>query len=65
LDIKIFLSDPGSCVRQATLVFSCKIVSIAEVNCRFIDKHPCLGSILNVFHTKIYRPYPQMLLRQR
>jgi hypothetical protein len=25
--------------------------------CRFIDIHPCFGSISNVFHNKIYRHY--------
>ena len=29
--------------------FPAKLFSIAEVNCRFIDAHLCLGSILNVF----------------
>jgi hypothetical protein len=33
--------------------FSHKLFSIAEVNSRFIDIHPCLGNILNVFHNKI------------
>ena len=32
--------------------FPAKLFSI-EVNCRFIDIHPCLGSILNVFHNKL------------
>jgi hypothetical protein len=33
--------------------FLAKLFSIAEVNSRFIDIHPCLGSILNVFHKHI------------
>ena len=32
--------------------------SIAKGSCRLIDIHPCLGSILNVFHNIINRPYP-------
>jgi hypothetical protein len=35
-------------------VFPQKLFSIVEVNCRFIDIHPCLGSILNAFHNKLY-----------
>ena len=38
--------------------FPAKLFSIAEVNCRFIDMHPSLHSIINVFHNKIYRPFP-------
>ena len=33
--------------------FPTKLFSIAEENCRFIDIHSCLGSILNVFHNKM------------
>jgi hypothetical protein len=33
--------------------FSLNFFSIAKVNIRFIHMHPCLGSILNVFHNKI------------
>ena len=44
---RIVLSYPGS--RQHDR-FPTKLFSIAEVNCRFIDIHPCLSSILNVFH---------------
>ena len=33
--------------------FPANFVSIAEVNIQFIHMHPCLGSILNVFHNKI------------
>jgi hypothetical protein len=29
------------------------LFSVGEVNCRFIDIHPCIGSILIVFHNKI------------
>ena len=32
-----------------------KFFSIAEVNSRFIDIHPCFGSILNICHNKIQR----------
>jgi hypothetical protein len=28
------------------------LFSISEVNCQFIDIHPSLSSILNVFHKK-------------
>jgi len=35
-------------------VFSQKVFSIVEVNCQFIDMLPCLGSILNAFHNKLY-----------
>jgi hypothetical protein len=45
-------------------LFPTKLLFIVEVNCRFIDTHPCLDSILNVFHNKIYKPYPLMLLQQ-
>jgi hypothetical protein len=31
------------------------LVPIAEGNIRFIHMHPCLGSVLNVFHNKIQR----------
>ena len=48
-----FLSYPGSWVRQATLLYSRKFIFIVELNCRFIGMHPCLGSILKVFHNKI------------
>ena len=34
------------------MVFPAKLFSIGKVNCGFIDIHPCLGSILNVFHNK-------------
>ena len=37
-----------------TCFFPTNIFSIV-VNCRFIDIHPCLGSISNVFDNKIYR----------
>ena len=33
--------------------FPAKLFSVGEVNCRFIDIHPCIGSILIVFHNKI------------
>jgi hypothetical protein len=33
--------------------FPANFVSITEVNSRFIHIHPCLGSILNVFHNKM------------
>jgi hypothetical protein len=29
-----------------------KLLSSIELNCRFIDMHPCLRSILDVFHNK-------------
>ena len=32
--------------------FPAKLFSVDEVNCRFIDIHPCIGSILIVFHNK-------------
>jgi hypothetical protein len=35
-------------------LFLAKLFSIVEVNCRFINIHPCLGSIFNVFHNKKY-----------
>ena len=41
---------------QATRALSRKI-SIIEVSCLVIDMHPCLGSILNVSHNNISRPY--------
>ena len=37
--------------------------SIAEINCRFIDIHPCIGSILNAFHNQIYKPYPLQMYK--
>ena len=33
--------------------FPAKLFSVGEVNCRFIHIHPCIGSILIVFHNKI------------
>ena len=41
---------------QATRALSPNI-SIIEVSCLFIDMHSCLGSILNVSHNTISRPY--------
>ena len=63
---KIFLSYPGSWLRQAIHAFSHKIVFLVEVYCPFIDIHWCLGSILNVlvFHNKIYKQSLYMLLQQ-
>ena len=52
---KIFLSFPSSWLRQATGVFYQNLFSISEVNCQFIDMHPCLGSIFNVFQNKVSR----------
>jgi hypothetical protein len=37
-----------------TRFFPGKLFSIIEVNCRFIDIHPCLSSILNVLYNRIY-----------
>ena len=37
--------------------FSRKVVFLAKVNCRFIDIRPCLGSIFNVCHNKVFYKY--------
>ena len=44
--------------------FPVKLFSIAEWNCRLIEIHLCLGSLLNVFHNQIYISI-LMLVQQR
>ena len=38
-------------------MFNC----IAEINCQFIDIHPCLDSILNIIHNKIQCIYQYII----
>ena len=47
---KYFSILPRLLGKTSYTCISCKIVSIVEVNCWFIDVHLCLGSILNIFH---------------
>ena len=43
--------------------FSRKIVfPVAEINSRFIDIHPCLDNILNVFHNKKYNVFNKHII---
>ena len=50
----LFLTKPPNCFCLHSIErFRAIYFSIAEVNIRFIHMHPCLGSILIVFHNKI------------
>jgi hypothetical protein len=56
IQCRTFLRNPNLVeirVRQATRPKKC--LSIVELNCRFIDMHPCLCNILNVFHNVFYK----------
>ena len=39
------------------------LFDIAEVNFRFIDIQPGLGSVLNIFHNQIFTESKQTLIR--